>query len=1142
MATDFVHLHNHSHYSLLDGAVTVQDLVTKTHQLGMKALALTDHGAMFGAIEFYKAALANDVRPIIGCEMYLAPDDHRHKTKTGPGAEAAFHLILLAKDEVGYHNLMKLSSIAYLDGFYYKPRIDKQLLQEYHEGLICLTACLKGEVPQAILHRGTDVARSVAGEYHDIFGEDFYLEIQSHGLPEEEHVNPAILQISRDLDIPVVATNDTHYLEQEHAEAQDLLLCIQTGKNREDRNRLRFATNTFYLKSPQEMEQLFHQTPQALTRTAEVAEKCNLVLHFNQKHLPRFPLPRGEESLDGYLSKLAREGLRRRFPEPDPDMIDRLEHELKVINQMGYSGYFLIVRDFVKFAKDHGIPVGPGRGSAAGSLVSYCLEITDLNPLKYGLIFERFLNPDRISMPDIDIDFSDDGRAEVIQYVKEKYDENNVTQIITFGKMLARQVVRDVGRVIGLAYGEVDKIAKLIPHSPNMTIKKALSQVAELRELVDSSPEYQELIQHSLVLEGLNRNAGTHAAGVVITPGELTEYLPLYRNSDQEITSQYDMNTIESIGLLKMDFLGLRTLTVIQNTLKLLAKKGLKISLDHIPLDDPDTFRLFGEGETVGVFQFESSGMREHLVKLKPERLDDLIAMNALYRPGPMDMIADFIRWKHGDEKIEYIHPVLEPILSETYGVIVYQEQVIQIVQEVAGMSLAKADMMRRAMGKKKPEEMLRLKEEFIEGAQKHKKLTSDQAEALFDLIGKFSRYGFVKSHSACYALVAYHTAYLKTHHPVEFMAASLTSEMGNSDRMSILIDECRRMGISVLPPDVNLGDHQFTVREGEIRFGLGAVKNVGEAAIQTIVETRRKQGPYNSLYDLVEHVDLRQINRKVLESLIRCGAADSLEGHRAQQLAALDEILNYGNIVQEDRLRGQTSLFMSGGDEAILPRPPLPDVPEWSTMERLTAEKELLGFYVSGHPLDRYRSEVKAFSTYTFARMSDAEDGASVRAPGIITSVKRIMTKNAKPMAFITLEDFTGSIEVIVFPECLEKVGKLIQEDQMVVVLGRVSTKENEGAKVIADEIISLADARERFTEHLLLEVDESHMNDDLMDKMESLFQKSPGSVNVFFKVKPNSGNPFTVRSNKYRVSSETPLINHLRQLLGDKNVKIVS
>jgi DNA polymerase-3 subunit alpha len=992
-----------------------------------------------------------------------------------------------------------------------------------------------------MMHRGLDVAQEIAGEYRDIFGDDFYLEIQSHGIPEETQINRDLQQISKNLNIPLVATNDTHYLTREHAEAQDLLLCIQTGKNREDQNRLKLAAQEFYLKSPQEMEQLFRDIPDAITRTIEVAEKCNLELQFDAKHLPRFPLPEGEESLEQYLSKISHAGLRKRFADPSTEMTERLNYELGVIQQMGYAGYFLIVQDFVQFAKERNIPVGPGRGSAAGSLVSYALEITDLEPLKYGLIFERFLNPDRISMPDIDIDFSDDGRAEVISYVKDKYGEDSVTQIITFGKMMARQVVRDVGRVIGLPYGEVDRIAKLIPHIPDMTIKKTLEKVPEFKSLVDSTPEYQELIQHSLVLEGLNRNAGTHAAGVVITPGNLTDYLPLYRNSDQEITSQFDMNVIEDIGLLKMDFLGLRTLTVIQNTLVLLKKRDENVTIDLIPLDDPETFQLFGEGNTVGVFQFESSGMRDCLVKLKPERLEDLIAMNALYRPGPMDKIPDFIQRKHGKDTIEYLHPVLEPILKTTYGIIVYQEQVLQIVQEVAGMSLAQADMMRRAIGKKKKEEMQRLKSEFIRGAQSHKKLTQQQANALFEMIEKFSRYGFVKSHSACYALVAYQTAFLKTHYPVEFMAAALTSEMGNSDRMSVLIDECRRMNIPVLPPDINLSDHRFTVADGEIRFGLGAVKNVGESAIQAIIDTRNAQGEFRSLYDVVEHVDLRQVNRKVFESLIQCGALDSLEGHRAQQLTALDDILNYGNIVQIDRLKGQTSLFSASDDEVILPRPPLPEVEEWSAMDKLTAEKDLLGFYVSGHPLDRYRVQVEAMATHPFSQMSEAKDGALIRAPGIITSVKRILTKKAKPMAFVTLEDFTGSIEVIVFTEVLESAGKLIQEDKMVVVAGKVSTRENELAKLIAEEIVPLSSVIDQFHGNLMLELDADDMSNEFMDKLEDIFDQYPGSTQVFFRVKVNSGDSFNVQSNKYRVSPHNQLVESLYGLLGYNRVKML-
>jgi len=1138
---EFVHLHNHSHYSLLDGACRIEDLVAQCANYEMPALALTDHGNMFGAIEFYRAALSAGIKPILGIETYVAPRSRFERVAGKGGAESSYHLVLLAKNEKGYRNLLKLATIGYLDGYYYKPRVDKEVLREHSEGLIALSACIKGEIAQKLLKNEVDAARRVALEYREIFGDDFYLEIQNHGLPQEERILPAIVELGRELGIKVVATNDIHYLKREHAEAHDVLLCLQTQKDRNDPTRLRYETDQIYFKSYEEMREAFREYPEALANTLEVANKCNLILELGRPLLPQYQLPPEAQSLklDEYLASLAREGLRARYPVVTRELEHRLEHELEIIRKTGYAGYFLIVKDFVDFARSNGIPVGPGRGSAAGSLVSYCLGITNVDPVKYGLLFERFLNPERVTMPDIDIDFCYERRDEVINYVKRKYGSENVAQIITFGTMAARAVVRDVGRVLGFPYAEVDRVAKLVPQTLGIKLREAIDQEPRLRELIDSSERYKKLFEISLVLEGLARHASTHAAGVVITPDALTNHTPLYKSKEGEITTQYDMKSLEAIGLLKMDFLGLRTLTVIHDTVRMLAEKGTHVDIDKIPLDDPETFELFGRGETVAVFQFESSGMREYLRKLKPRCLEDLIAMNALYRPGPMEMIDDFILRKQGKTQIEYLHPKLEPILKETYGVIVYQEQVMRIASELAGFSLGKADLLRRAMGKKKAELMVSQRQEFVEGARE-RGIAPETAEAIFDLMERFAQYGFNKSHAAAYSIVAYQTAYLKAHFPAEFMAATLTSEMADSKRIVTLIDECRRMGLRVLPPDVNESHATFTVTDQGIRFGLAAVKNVGVQAINSIVQARKRHGRFRTIFELCQRVDLRHVNKKVLESLIQAGAMDSLEGHRAQLMAAVDLAIQFGQRMQGSRLLEQADLFAGSDEVAATLQPRLPDVPEWSHGETLAREKQLLGFYVSGHPLEKYEQEVRAFSTVTLDSLAELPDQAAVRVAGVVTGVSVRSSDGQRPFAFLSLEDFSGSAEVLVFSEPLERYRDLLREEAMLLVKGKVSHREEQDAKIIAEEILPLEEAHQRLTKRIRLAFDLQATDENLVENVRRLLSENPGGCPVIIELRNTGNGDYVLRSVRFKVEPSSSLFRSLRALLGQDNVQL--
>ncbi|MBD3387154.1 DNA polymerase III subunit alpha [candidate division KSB1 bacterium] len=1136
--TDFIHLHNHSHYSLLDGACRINDMVKTASKFHMPALALTDHGNMFGAIEFHQKCKNKEIKPILGSEVYVAPTDHTHKVVDSETGVTAYHLVLLCKNLTGYRNLMKLVSIGYLDGFYYKPRIDKALLSKYHDGLIALSACLKGEVATRFLKQGGNQAREALRDYKEIFGDDFYLEIQNHSIEEEDNVRPQLLQLGEDEHVKVVATNDIHYLKKEHHAAHDVLLCLQTGKDYDDPNRMRYTTHELYFKSKMEMLELFSDTPEVLTNTLEVADKCDLELSFDDYLLPNYDIPEDDDSKDlhEFLSKICHKGLKERYKEPTPEIEERLDHELAIIKEMGYSGYFLITQDFINYARQKNIPVGPGRGSAAGSLVAYVLGITNLDPLAYGLLFERFLNPERVSMPDIDIDFCYERREEVIDYVKEKYGYNSVCQIITFGTMAARAVIRDVGRVLNMSFSEVDKIAKLVPQQLKITLDKAIETVPELRQLEKKDEKHRKLIEYSRVLEGLARHASTHAAGVVITPDELTRFIPLYKTKDGDITTQYDMRWLEEMGVLKMDFLGLRTLTVIQKTIDSVKARGIDLDIEQIPLDDSKVFQLFEKGETIAVFQFESSGMREYLKKLKPDCLEDLIAMNALYRPGPMDNIDAFIRNRKGTNEFEYPHNMLKPILRDTYGIAVYQEQVMKMASDIAGFSMGKSDVLRRAMGKKKKNVMIEMRAEFVEGAQK-KGLDEKKANEIFNLMEKFAGYGFNKSHAACYSLVAYQTGYLKVYYPAEFMAATISSEMNSTDRVIVLLEECRRMGIRVLPPDVNQSCADFIVTKDGIQFGLGAIKNVGRGAIEAIVTAREKNGPFTTIFDLCTSVDLHATNRKMFESLVEAGAMDSLDGNRAQLFQSIETAIEYAHRTQTDKANGQTSIF-DNNDDVEIAAPSLAELKDWDKQAKLNREKNVLGFYLSGHPLDRYREEVKTFSNVTLQSLSTMKEGSTARICCIISEIKIHYDRKKRPMAFLKLEDFGGTAESIAFSDQYEEYRELLYDDSMVMVKGKVNFRDSDEAKLILDEVIPLEQTRERFTKSLCLAIQTGHSETEILDEVRRILNQHIGEIPVYIKLIIDENENYMLKSKSLKVSPTLELVDLLRDKVGRENV----
>ena len=1144
MSARFVHLHNHSDYSLLDGACRIDRLVERIQSLEMPALALTDHGNLFGAVQFYERAKAAKVKPILGCEVYVALGSRHDRGRSVDGKGAYNHLVLLARNREGYRNLMRLSSAGYLEGFHYKPRIDKELLAAHAEGLLCLSACLRGEVPQLVLEGNLEGAREAAAWYRDLFGPEFYyFEIQDHGIPDERTVADGLIGLSREMGIPLVATNDCHYLAREDAEAHEVLLCIQTGKTMQDPDRFRFATDQVYVKSTEEMEALFHGAPDAIRNTLEVAEKCELTLDTERVQLPEFPLPPEFDTAEGYLRAAAREGLSRRYAAIDEAMEQRLTYELDTICQVGYARYFLIVRDFIDFARGNGVHVGPGRGSAAGSLVSYVLGITDIDPLKFDLLFERFLNPERISMPDIDIDFDYENRGRVIEYVVEKYGRESVTQIITFGTMAARAVVRDVGRALGMSYADQDRVAKLVPGELGMTLTKALETVPELRQLAQADETHAKLIRCSLALEGLARHASTHAAGVLIAPGKLTDFVPVYRSSKGDVTTQFDMVSLEKIGLLKMDFLGLRTLTVLEDAARLSGRKnGAPVKLSEVPLDDPVTFALLAKAQTIGVFQLESSGMRELLRKVLPDCFEDIIAINALFRPGPIQsgMLDDFAKRKHGKQKVTYMHPVLEPILKNTLGVIAYQDQVMQIANRLAGFTLAQGDLLRRAMGKKKPEEMARMKEAFIQGCVKNQ-VQVKKAEEIFDLIDKFAGYGFPRAHSAAYALLSYQCAYLKAHDPAAYLAAALTSEVGDTDRIVTLVEEARRLGIEVLPPDVNRSGPGFTLEGDAIRFGMSAVKNVGKGSVEAIVATRQERGPFTSLWDLCRRVDSKAINKRVVESLVLAGACDALGGDRAQLFEVVGPAIGRSQDLARAENKDQVRLF--GAEHAIeVSDPPLPAVAPWPLQDILAKEREVLGFYFSDHPLSPYRPLIEARRLPDTARIRELKDGAVIGFIGMVSSIKTITDRSGRPMAFVTLEDFAGSVEGVTFADLYERNRSAFVPGSVLEVKARVSVREEEDPKLVFQSLraIGAADAAEGTPATLTIDLTETP-GDVSLEMLRDVLRRHPGRSPVYFLARTDVDPGKTqIRARAILVKVSDELIAELKARLGERAVSI--
>jgi DNA polymerase-3 subunit alpha len=1090
----------------------------------MPAVAMTDHGNLFGAVEFYNQAKENGVHPVIGCEVYVAQQGHTVKSESN----RYNHLVLLCENQEGYRNLIQLVSTGYLDGFYYKPRIDKDLLSRHSKGLIALSACLRGDINETLLQDRYEDARRIAYEYTDLFGpKNFFLELQDHGLEPDAKVMPLVHRLAGDTGIPLVATNDSHYLKKSDARAHEILLCIQTGKSMSDLNRMRFEQEAFYIKTREEMMTLFGEVEHALDRTYDIAQRCQLKLEKVAEPFPKFPLPQ-DFTTDSYFEYVARQGFEKRRSRLEAlaaqghlkhdlaEYAERLDREIKTIQEMKFSGYFLIVWDFIRFAKQRNIPVGPGRGSAAGSLVSYAMEITDIDPLAYGLLFERFLNPERISMPDIDIDFCTRGRGEVIQYVTEKYGREQVAQIITFGTLAARAAIKDVGRVLDMSFADVDRITKLIPTQPlNIKLKQARQMEPQLDALARQDPKVKEVLEVAERLEGMSRNASVHAAGVVISPLPLREIVPLYKTNKDEIVTQYDMNGLEKLSLLKMDFLGLTTLTIIADALKLIERhRGVKLTVEELPIDDKQTYELvFSKALTSGIFQFESAGMRDILRRYQPDRIEDLIALNALYRPGPMDMIDDFVDRKHGRKDVVYDVPELKEILAETYGVMVYQEQVMQISNLIAGYSLGEADLLRRAMGKKKVEEMAKHRERFVAGARA-KGHPAKKAEKIFDQMEKFAGYGFNKSHSAAYAYLAYVTAYLKTHYPLDFMSALLTSESGNTAKVVKYINECREMRIPVLAPDVNSSDFNFTpvVSDGVagIRFGLGAIKNVGANAVESIVKARSTThdnagGSFTSLYDFSERVDLGAVNRRMIESFIKCGAMDTLEGTRAQLMAVIDNAMESGARASKDRASGQSGLFASLMADQPPAEHPLPKVPDWTGPEKLTSEKEILGFYITGHPLDQYKEKVAQLSTHTTSNLEGLAKNTEVALCGVLGAIQRKRTKDGKPWAAMQIEDLEGSVEAMLFSTQYERLQASLVEDKAVLVRGLVLPEENAPPKISVQEIVPLDVARVHLPSLISIKVPVNGNAADSAGELQNLFRAKPGDTEVRLRLEKN-------------------------------------
>mgnify|MGYP005769681933 CR=1 FL=1 len=1156
--SNFVHLHVHSEYSLLDGMSRIKDLPKRAKELGMDAIALTDHGVMYGAVEFYKECKKNDVKPIIGCEVYVA---RRTRFDKEASIDAGYnHLILLVKNKKGYQNLIKLVSLSFVEGFYYKPRIDKEILEKYSEGLVCLSACLAGELPQAIIQNDMEKAEKIALWYKNLFKDDYYIEIQNNGLREQVMVNQKLIELARKLNIPLVGTNDAHYLKKEDAYNHEVLLCIQTGKKMSDEDRMRFETDEFYIKSKEEMSEYFENIPEAVSNTVKIAEKCNYDFEFGVTKLPNYDVPEEFDTHLDYFVKLCNDGFKNRYGEnPSKELRDRLEYEISIINKMGYVDYFLIVWDFINYAKSVGIPVGPGRGSGAGSMAAYCIGITDIDPIKYNLIFERFLNPERISMPDFDVDFCYERRQEVIDYVGRKYGIDHVSQIITFGTMAARMVIRDVGRVLDFPYSETDKLAKMIPMEVHITIQKALEQNREFKEWYDSDPNVKQLIDIAIALEGLPRQASTHACGVVITKDPVDTYVPLYLN-DGNVSTQYTMTLLEELGLLKMDFLGLRTLTVISDCIKLVKQtRGIDVEFDK-DMNDQNVYKQWAEGNTCGIFQFESAGMTNFMKELKPDCLEDIIAGVSLYRPGPMDQIPRYIKGKRHPGHNEYTHPALEPILNVTYGCMVYQEQVMQIVRDLAGYSLGRADLVRRAMGKKKLDVMAKEREYFIHGQVDENRnivvpgcirngIDEASANKIFDEMAEFAKYAFNKSHAAAYSVVSYRTAYLKYYYPAEFMAATLNSFLGNLDKVPVYIDECRRLNIDILKPNINKSFTKFTVQDGKIRFGMGSIKNVGVAAVNNIVSERDKNGDFKSFTDFCERIKDENVNKKCIESLIKAGCFDDMGQTRNTLLASFEGILDTINNQNRNSLANQVTMFdIVSNDATDEIKYNYIVLDELDKKELLSQEKEMLGIYISGHPLDSIRESIiknTNINSLDLKKIGDNEeesnfkDGQNVKYAGTITSVKKKYTKKNTIMAFVTVEDLYGSAEIIIFDSVYNRVSNILIEDNIILVEGRLSIKEDDVAKIVVRDIREF-DANETSNserKYTTLQIDITELDEEVKKRLRGAIKFFSGD-RVNFKVQVVDKAQVKPCGAIYLTEE---IVNVFKEIVGENNVEIV-
>jgi DNA polymerase-3 subunit alpha len=1137
----------HTEFSLLDGAITIKDLIKKAEGFNMPYVAVTDHGNMFGAVQLFTQCKGSSVKPIIGCEVYVAPGDRRDHAPANDGQPSNYHLVLLVMNETGYKNLSRLVTMGHLEGFYYKPRVDMEILRDYNEGLIAMSACMKGIVPYHIMKGRMEIAAQKAREFESIFDDGrFYLEVQANGMPEQDDVNKKLRELSKKLSIPLVATNDCHYLNREHAEAHDALLCIQTGKLVDDTDRMRFSTNEFYFKSREEIEKTLGEGyTEALDNTVKIAERCTYQMKFGEYKYPVYHIE-GDKSLNDLLKEEARKGLEKRLNQrekedgPISDELkkeyqDRLEYELDVITKMGFSGYFLIVGDFIEYARKSGIPVGPGRGSAAGSLAVYCLGITNLDPIKYDLLFERFLNPERISMPDIDIDFCMNGRDDVIRYVTQKYGYDNVGYIVTFGTMKARGVIRDVGRVLNIPYNDVDKIAKMVPEGPKVTLASAMEEEPDLKKLENGQETERKLLRIAKALEGIARHSSTHASGIVISDKPLVEYLPVIKGQNDEIMTQFTMDQLEKVGLIKFDFLGLKTLTVIKHAVMIIKEStGADIDIDNISLTDEKTFRLCQEGKTTGVFQLESDGMKDLLRRLKPEDFEDLVALVALYRPGPMDWIPDYIDGKHGKRKPNYLHPKLQPILGKTHGVAVYQEQVMQIARDLAGFSMGEADVLRKAMGKKKAELLAEQKEKFVKGCVQNN-IDAPLAEKIFAFIEPFAGYGFNRSHAACYALIGYQTAYLKAHYPVQFMAALLTNDMGSPDKTIKNIAECREMGIRILPPDVHESRADFTVVNNAIRFGLAAVKNVGMKAVESIIEARDKEGRFTDIFDFSKRVDGSKVNKRVLEGLIQCGAMDFTGVFRSRLFAAVDDVIRMSGINHNPN---QLTIFgaMKGDNKGMAALFEFPELNEWNDKEKLKREKESLGFYITGHPLNEYQKTAERYATTTIAGLLKSEDRSQVKVAGVIADIKLKRTKKGDRMAVISLEDQTDSVEVVFFPDAFNSSSHLLKGDDPVLVTGVVEINENM-AKIIGKEVASLETIRQQAIRVVKFNLDDKKISKQYLEELRDIFFKYPGESSVEFMLEGDNGQKFCVcANNHYRVLPCDELMCEIEERTGQK------